>query len=373
MHGWAQDFRYSFRQLKKAPGFAITAVLSLALGIGATTAVFSVVYGVLLNPYPYRDSSRLVHIFLRDKADEKNWPNLTGAQFRQLRELSIIDSLAGWEGWNLSTTGGDIPEDVNATYFTSNAFTHFGVPVMLGRPITPADAKDGQDPEPVTVLSYQFWRRHYNGDRNVLGQTIQLNRKNYTIIGVADSRFTWNDGDVYLPFKLTNDQTRALAINTRLKPGVTFEVANAQFQPLFQQFAKENPARFPPDFRVRVEGLNDQFVERIGGTLFLLFGAVVLLLAIGCGNVSILLLARGTARQHELGVRAAIGASRGRLVRQLLTESSLLALCGATVGVLLAFETVALIARWLPEFSFPLKPQCRSTSRCWYSASPLRF
>jgi predicted permease len=353
MQALLQDFRYAFRQLLKNPGFALTALLSLGFGIGATTSVFSVVYGVLINPYPYKNPERMVHLVLKDNAGHERWPGLSGAQIQRLRLAHCVQSATGEDDWNLTTTGEDLPEDVSGVYLTANAFQHFGVPALMGREFGPSDAPDGQDPQPVVVLGYKFWQRHYGGDPQVIGHNIQLVHKTYTIIGIVPSRFTWGDGDVYLPLKLTADPNKAFGPEIRLKPGITYAAANGELQPLLQEFAKEKPAQFPEHFRVAVKGLNDQFVERLGKTLFLLLGAVVLLLLIGCANVSILLLARGTARGHELAVRAAIGASRFRILSQLLIESLALSLGGALIGVMLAYRSVALIAAWLPEGSFP--------------------
>jgi len=349
----ADDARYGMRMLLKNPGFAIVAILSLALGIGATTAVFSVVYGVLVNPYPYANSDRMVHVTVHDNNGNRRFVFLNGPQLQQLRQARSVESAAGMEGWNLTTTEGDLPEDVQGVYLTSNAFIHFGVPTLLGRGLLPSDAPEGQDPENVAVLGYQFWQRHYNGDPGIVGKNIRLVRKSYTIVGVVRPRFTWGDGEVYLPLKLTADPARTLFVMTRLKPGVPRAAANAEIQSLLEQFAKQTPTHFPEHFRVTLEGLNDQFVDRIGGTLILLLSAVALLLLIGCGNVSILLLARGTARQHELAVRSAIGAERSRILRQLLTEALMLSITGAAIGVALAYGLVKLIVNWLPEFSFP--------------------
>jgi predicted permease len=349
----AADAHYGLRILLKNPGFTIVAVLSLALGIGATTAVFSVVYGVLVNPYPYANSDRMVHLVAHDNAGNRRFLNLNGPQFQQLRQARSVESTAAQSDWNLTTTEGDLPEDVQAIYFTSNAFNFFGVPMLLGRGLLPSDAPEGQDPENVAVLGYQFWQRHYNGDPGIVGKKIQLVRKNYEIVGVVRPRFTWGDADVYLPLKLTADPVRTFFIMTRLKPGVSRAAANAEFQSLFEQFTKQTPTHFPEHFRVTLEGLNDQFVSEIGGTLSLLLAAVVLLLLIGCGNVSILLLARATGRQHEMAVRSAIGAERSRILRQLLTEALMLSFTGAVIGVALANSLVKLIVNWLPEFSFP--------------------
>jgi putative ABC transport system permease protein len=349
-----QDFRFSLRQLRRKLGFTFTAVISLALGIGATTAVFSVVYAVLMNPYPYANSDRMVHMRLSDKSDREMGFGLTGGQWQQIRKSPVVEDAFMENDWSLTVTGHDLPEDVQGVYLTSNAFNFFGVPPALGRGLIPSDAVDGQEPQPVAVLSYKFWRRHFNSDPAVLGKTLQLVRKNYTIVGVAAPRFTWGDGEVYLPQKVTQDLTKAFYVGIRLKPGVTHEAANAALQPLIEQFAKETPKHFPTNhFQFHVVGLNEQFVRELGGTLSLLFSAVALLLAIGCGNVSILLLARGTARQHEMAIRTAIGASRGRIIRQLLTEALLLSLTGAALGVLLAYRVLAVIIMLLPKYSFP--------------------
>ena len=349
-----QDFRYAFRQLVKSPGFALTAVISLMLGIGATTAVFSVIYAILMNPYPYAAPDRMIHLRLKDKSDQNAGFGLTAQQWQQLRKSPVVEDSFISDGWSLTVTGHDIPEDVQGTYFSSNAFNFFGVPAFLGRGLLPSDAIDGQDPQPVVVLSYKFWQRHFNSNKAVIGQTLQLVRKNYTIVGVAAPRFTWDDGGVYLPLKVTLDPTRNYYTGVRLKPGVTHEGANAALQPLIEQFAKETPTHFPTGkLQLHVVGLNDDFIHDLGGTLALLFSAVALLLAIGCGNVSILLLARGTARRHEFAVRAAIGASRRRIIRQLLTESLILSLTGAALGVLLAYKSLNIIVSLLPQFSFP--------------------
>jgi predicted permease len=349
-----QDFRFALRQLVKSPGFAITAVISLMLGIGATTAVFSVVYAILMNPYPYAAPDRMIHLRLKDKSDQNQGFGLTAQQWQQIRKSPVVEDSFIEDGWSLTVTGHDIPEDVEGTYFSSNAFNFFGVPAFLGRGLLPSDAIDGQDPQPVVVLSYKFWQRHFNSNKAVIGQTLQLVRKNYTIVGVAAPRFTWEDADVYLPLKVTLDSAHSYYTGVRLKPGVTHDGADAALGPLIQQFAKETPKHFPTGaFQLHVVGLNEDFIHDLGGTLSLLFCAVALLLAIGCGNVSILLLARGTARKHEFAVRAAIGAGRGRIIRQLLTESLILSLTGAALGVLLAYKSLDIIVGLLPQYSFP--------------------
>jgi predicted permease len=348
------NLRFTFRQLRKNPGFTLTAVLSLALGIGATTAVFSVIYAILLDPYPYAAPDRMVHMRLSDKSQRDIGFGLTASQWQRIRKAPTVEDAFISNDWSLTVTGHDLPEDVNGVYMTSNSFNFMGVPPALGRGLIPSDAIDGEDPQPVAVLSYKFWQRHFNSDRAVLGQNLQLVHKNYTIVGVAAPRFTWDDGDVYLPLKVTQDTAKTYYVGLRLKPGVTHEAANAALQPLIEQFAKETPKHFPlSQFQFRVVGLNENFVRDLGGTLSLLFSAVALLLIIGCGNVSILLLARGTSRQHELAVRTAVGASRARIIFQLLSEAMVLSLTGTLLGVLLAYRGLAVILLLLPKFSFP--------------------
>ena len=352
MQALLQDLRYATRQLVKSPGLTLTAIFSLALGIGATTSVFSVIYAALMNPYPYPAASRIVRLVVNSKAEEGDWVNLNGPQVEQLRQLHSVEGVIAMDYHAMILTGNSLPENVNDIDMISNGFNDLGVPPLLGRGLLPSDAPAGKDPLPVTVLSYKFWQKQYFGNPAVVGQTLQLDRKSYTIVGVAAPRFRWYDADVYLPLKLTQNPNSEFIIDILLKPGVTHAAADAELQPLLERFAKERPKHFPENFKVKVEGLNDWVDKEIGGTLYFLFAAVALLLAVGCGNVSILLLARGTARQHELAVRAAVGASRGRIVRQLLTESLLLSVSGAALGVLMAYGILAGIKVLLPHDAF---------------------
>jgi predicted permease len=355
--GWArltllQDLHYSLRQLVRNPRFSLTAVISLALGIGAATAVFSVIYAALLNPYPYPTADRIVRLVVQTATRPDEWINLNGTQVMQLRQVHGIEGVLAMDYHPMTLTGHEFPENVNEIGLISTGFNDLGVPPLLGRGIVPSDAVDGQDPQPVAVLSFKFWQKHFFGNPAVLGQTLQLDRKAYTIVGVAAPRATWYSADVYLPLKLTQDPGVRLMVDMRLKPGVTRGAANAALQPLLEQFSKDQPKQFPEHFNVRVQGLNDWVVKEIGTTLYLLLGAVALLLAIGCGNVSILMLARGTARQQELAVRSALGAKRRRIVQQLLTESLLLAGFGAGLGVGMAYGILGGIQLLLPQYAF---------------------
>jgi predicted permease len=352
MNGLLQDLRYAVRQLLKSPGFAITAVLSLTLGIGATTAIFSVVYSILLDPYPYRDADRMVHVELRDKSDRGPLLFVNSTEYEELRHASSVDDVFLQNGQSEILTGGQFPISVQVGQYSPNLFAYMGVPPLLGRGFTQADAPGGKG-APVALLSYLFWQRQFAGDRNVAGKTIELSHKLYTVIGVTPPRFTWGDSDVYVPGMPSGDAHDYWMSFVKLKPGVKHAAAGAELQLLVDRFTKDDPKDFRRDRRVAIVTLNEEVLGRFSGTLVLLFVAVVALLVIGCSNVSILLLARGIARQHELAVRASIGASRTRLIRQLLTESVLLSAVGAALGVLVAYRGVATLSAMLPLYSFP--------------------
>ena len=353
MESILQDLRFTGRQLLKNKGFTLTAVLSLALGIGATTAVFSVVYGVLLDPYPYKDAKRMVHVELFDaQGHQMGLVINTGAELNDLKQAKCVDDIFMQGGNTVTMTGNQLPVSVELGEYTPNVFDYMGVPPLLGRQFSAAEMSDGKA-APVAVLSYLFWKKQFGANRDVLGKTIELDHKLYTIIGVAAPRFTWGDSDVYVPFIPTDDPKDYRNSFIKLKPGVTLEAANAELQPIIFSFRDRDPKGYPPVTNIKTVTLNEQVLGQFSGTLLLLFGAVVLLLVIGCANVSILMLARGTARMHELALRSSMGASRWRIVRQLLTESVLLSFAGAAIGVLLAFAAVKWIAAALPLYSFP--------------------
>jgi len=192
-----QDLRYSVRQLIKSPGFTLTAVISLALGIGAATAVFSVNYAVLMNPYPYPSADRIVRLTTQSVAGPADPIVLNGAEIQTLRQSPVVESVLAADHQALMLTGENLSENVNTVSLISNGFQDLGVPPLLGRGLLPSDAVDGQDPRPVAVLSYRFWRKHYLSNPDVLGRMLQLDHKNYEIVGVARPRFTWEEGEVY--------------------------------------------------------------------------------------------------------------------------------------------------------------------------------
>ncbi len=346
-----QDLRYSVRLLIKSPGFTVTAILSLALGIGATTAVFSVIYAALINPYPFTAADRIVRMTVSTKSGP-NDTSLTPQQIQELKNLPVIEKVLAMDYRAMTMTGGDLPENVNVVGLISTGFQDLGVPPVLGRGLGQSDAIDGRDPEPVVLLSYQFWQERMGGDVNIVGKTLELDRKGYTVVGVAAPRFRWYTADVYLPLKMTPDQDHLCFVDFRLRPGVSHQAADAALEPFLQRFARDMPKRFPEQFHVQVEGLNAWVERSIGKTLYLLLGAVGLLLGIGCGNVSILLLAQGAARQHEFSLRSAIGAQSGRLMRQLLTESMLLAGIGVAFGIAASYGILSGIKTLLPRYAF---------------------
>jgi predicted permease len=350
------DIRYGLLSLCKHPSISTVSVLSLALGIGATTAMFSLIYATLFHPFPYADADRIVNprVINEKHPLAPTWFALTPSQFQSFRKAKSVDSILGFVLVNIEATGGMLPEDVDAAYVTSNASSFFGIPAMLGRGIQPSDVPESGSPTNVVVLSYRYWKQHYSGDKTIVGRTLQLNHENYTIVGVMPSRFTFTEtvgnADVYIPW--TTTRTPGFFPWIKLKPRVSVATANAEFQAFLNQFKKETPKHFPESFRVAVQPIVEPYVHRTGPTLALLFASVVILLLIGCANCSVLLLARGEARHHEFAIRSAIGASRFRMIRQLLIESSAISFAAAAIGVAVSFWLAELPLRLMPN-AFP--------------------
>jgi putative ABC transport system permease protein len=353
VHSFLSDLLFTARELRRRPAFTLTAIFSLALGIAATSAVFSVIYAVLIDPFPYPGADRLMELSMLDQAGNDRYSGLSGPQIEQLRQAKSIESISGMDYWNLTTTDGDLPEDVQTCYLSPDDPNHWGTKALMGRWLIPSDAPFGKDAQPVVVIGYKFWQRYYMGDPNVVGRTIQLVHKPYQIVGVMPPRFRWANVDMYLPLHVTSDPNIYFIASIKLRPGVTVAQANSEIQPYLERFAKESPARYPDKFRANFRSITELYAKPLGPALYLLLGAVASLLLIGCGNVSILLLARGAERQQELAVRAAVGADRLRIIRQLLTESLTIALAGTSLGVLLAWKSLTLIITWLPQNSIP--------------------
>jgi len=271
----------------------------------------SLVYALWVDPYPYRDSSRLLNLSFVDQQGRNGTMGYSLADYVELQHsTTTLEDVAARDGMNGVVTSG-LPESVRVVLFTPNAFEHFGVPAMLGRTWAPRDIPQPGAPPAVAVLSYLFWTRHFNADREIAGRTIELNRKLYTILGVVPPRFTWNDADIYVPMSVTPDPQHFVMLMTHVKKGIGLDTVNSELQAITQRFVERRPNNYPKaGFRMRVQTLNDFLLQRFGGTLKVLMAGVSLLLVIGCANVSILLLARATARQREIAIRVSMGRSR---------------------------------------------------------------
>src|SRR6202047_207055 len=269
MWNFVQDLRFALRQFRKSPGFVATAILSLMLGIGATTAIFSVVYGVLLDPYPYKDNDRMVHVQLNDKKSERGGLLIVnGTGSKDLRKISSLDDVFLQQDRQQNLTGDQIPVSVNVGLDSPNLFEYMGVPPLMGREFSPADAPGG-NPAPGAVLSYLSWQRQFGGSRDVTGKSIELDHQLYTVIGVVPPRFPWGDSDVYLPAVPTADPHDYWLSFVRLKPGTKFPAAQAEFQALVDEFAKQDK-QYPQDRKVKIVSLNEQVLGKFAGTLALL-------------------------------------------------------------------------------------------------------
>jgi predicted permease len=355
------DVRYGFRGLRRNPGFATVAMLSLALGIGATTAMFSLIYAVLLHPFPYADAGRVMNLFYLDeeRPDAINFVSLSKPQFDLLSQAPPVDSVLGFRPAEMEITGGALPEDVLGMYLTENAASFLGVRPLLGRNIERSDAENGG--HSVVVLNYQFWLRRFGGDPHVVGQTLEINHAPYTVIGVMPRNFAFNDfavGDVYLLMPAAGASILEYLPWIKLKPNVTRAAANSALEPLVREFSKEKSGRLPEHWHLALQPIIWTFQQEVGRTLKLLLGGVLLLLMIGCANCSILLLARGRARHHELAIRKAIGASRWRIVRQLLVEAMVISCTGAVLGVAASYWLAKLPLLLAPK-SFPAESVIR--------------
>jgi predicted permease len=350
----AVDLRYALRSYRRSPGFAATAVVSLAIGIAAATGVFSIVNAALLNPFPFAGINRIVRLDMIDNG-KPHGLSVTARQLVALQHSDVLDGAFASNNWEMTLTGRGLPEAVPTQYFAANGLNVLGVPPLLGRVFNEADGPAGEQPQRVVVLTYRFWQRHFGGRPEAVGQTLYLNREPHTVIGVLPRQYFYTGPEIVVPLHLTFDPNFAWGVLARLKPGVNPRMAEQRLQPLFDQFAKETPLRFPKEMRPLVRSLVE--TQRAGDfvpTLLLIFGASMLLLLLACANVSILLLARGTSRANEFAVRAAIGASRGRLMRQLLVESLLLAFNGAALGVAAGYWGLPAMLRLLPPNSVPV-------------------
>ncbi|MFI5094334.1 MAG: ABC transporter permease [Candidatus Acidiferrales bacterium] len=334
-----QDVRYAFRLLAKNPGFTAIAILTLALGIGANTAIFSVVNGVLLRPLPFRDPSRLVLI-----AEKSSFPVISTSyeNYMDWRDQShSFESMEATRGGAITLTGAGEPERLNVQMATAGLFPMLGINPHIGRTFLPEEDRAGG--APVVLLSYGLWQRRFGGSQDIIGKAINLDSQPYTVVGVLPSGFQiLQPADVFLPFMpwartLPDDRNWHPGIIplARLKPGVSRAQARAEMVGITKRLEQQYPD-YNTGTSADVVGLQDQIVRNSRPALLLLLGAVSFVLLIACVNVANLLLARAASRGREVAIRAALGAGRGRIVRQLLTESVLLSLAGGLLGVLMA-------------------------------------
>ena len=353
-----QDLRYAFRSIRKQPAFTSLAVLTLALGIGAATTIFSVIQNVLLDPFPYKDANRVVAIRIHDATN----PNPFGRTALQTDEfLNYVDQTHVFE----EVIGG-MPEDVLMTtpegteqltgaVVTANMFQFLGVSAQLGRVLVPADAAPGA--APVFVMAYKMWMKHFNGDPSVVGRAFTLNGVPVTAVGVMPARFTKLAADLWRPVALNRGdpliKDRFFVFQAKMKPGITLQQTAADVDVVAHRYAQSNPRNYPKAFNVIVVSWVDSIVGQFKRTLYTMSAAVGLLLVIACFNVAIMLLARSTAREREMAVRASLGANRSRLIRQLLIESALLAAAGAALGCLFAYVGIKGVVPLIPDGLIP--------------------
>jgi predicted permease len=334
------DLRYAARKLRKSPAFTITTVLTLALGIGANTAIFSVIDSVLLRPMPYPDADRVVRIRQTDGGgpDAASPPDL--ADYRTGTKTFVDFALLEPAALNL-TAPGQSPERLSGARVSASWFSILGTPALRGRTFTPGEDQEGA--ARVAVLSEQLWRTHFGSDENIVGRTLSLNGDQFTVVGVASAEDQYPlTIDVFVPRILTaeerSDGTRGarwMGLLARIKPGVSLEAARADLQRVVDGLNR----RFPDEYNHRTAEpvrLREWIAGDITRPLWVVMGAVGLVLLIACANVANLLLVRATSRETELAVRTALGAGEGRLVRQLVTEAMLLTAIGAAVGIVIA-------------------------------------
>jgi putative ABC transport system permease protein len=359
-----QDLRYGARTLLKQPGFTLIAVLTLALGIGSTTTIFSAIQNILLDPFPYTDAQRVVAIQIRDTSSSRPGGRtfFQAPEFLDYQEQNhVFEEVIGGTFGDVLYNSGDGMEQFSGGYVTPNTFSFLGVPAQLGRGITPDDARPGAPP--IFVMAHKLWVKRFNLDPSILGKTFTLNGTPTTLVGIMPPRFTKLGADVWIVRSIERADPRAnrdyWMFQAKLKSGVTIQQAQADIELIARRLAQVYPDNYPKNFSVQIISWVDSLVGQFRKTLYTIAAAVGLLLLIACSNVANMLLARATAREKEMAVRSALGASRMRLVGQLLTESLLLALGGAIVGCLFSYAGIKGLVALIPDGFIPREAEIR--------------
>jgi len=364
MSSFLQDLRYGLRGLRRQPAFTALAVLALALGIGSATTIFSVIHNVLLDPFPYTDAHRVVQFQIRDteRAQRGGRNMFQVAEFLDYQaQVTVFDAVIAGTFEDVLMTIGEGAEQVQGGVVSGNTFQFLGVPALFGRILTPEDARPGAPA--VFVMRHKFWASHFNLDPSIVGRTFVLNGVPTTLVGIMPPRFTKLNADVYRSVTLDRADPATKGeyymFQARLKPGKTLEDAQAELNVVAQRLSQVYPDNYPKKFTVKAVSWVENIVGPFRQTLYLLAAAVGLLLLIACANVANMLLARAPVREKEMAIRSSLGATRSRLIRQLLVESVLLALVAAAFGCLLAHFGIKATAAAIPDGFIPHEADIR--------------